>query len=122
MDIQTGLTIAGSAIDLIKSLRQLDHDLDKADLKSKLAELYEQVADVKMALVDANTKIKELENLLEEKNKGESCPLCNTGRMKITSSKPHKHFAFAGVQMRQIKCDNCGHSEERLFDPRKQIG
>lgn len=74
MDFTVALSTASATIDLVKSLKELDHALDKSELKVKMAELYGNLADVKMALVDAETtavqqeaKISDLTELLARK-------------------------------------------------------
>jgi len=128
LDIITALTAVGQAIKITKDLREIDRGLDTATYKAKMAELYENLSDVKMALTDARETIhdreKEIKNLkgkIEEITSGDVCPLCMSGRMKIIHVKPHGHFAFAGVQERTHKCQNpnCNHSETRVFDPSK---
>jgi hypothetical protein len=125
MDIANGLTLIGQAIGIVKDLRELDKGFDVAVLKSQMADLYGTLADVKIALSDAreelhqrDQKIRELEERITSLASGDACPLCEAGRMKVVASKPHKHFAFAGVQERTVKCDKCGHSEQHMHDPR----
>ncbi len=60
------MTVASSTLDLVKKLKNLDHDLDKASLKSDMVELYSNLAEVKMALVDAQQALHEKDRLLEE--------------------------------------------------------
>jgi chromosome segregation ATPase len=131
MDLITGLATARQALDIVKSLRDIERDLDSASYKSQMAELYSALADVKIALSDAQTtlhekdqKIRSLEETIESMKSGESCPLCETGRLKVVQSKSHPHFGFAGVQERTLKCQNpaCGHSEIRLHDPDNRTG
>jgi DNA repair exonuclease SbcCD ATPase subunit len=124
MDITTALTLMGQATGIIKNLRDIDKGFDVATLKSQMAELYSTMADVKIALSDAretihdkDKKIKDLEDKISTLTSGEACPICNEGRMKVMSSRAHAHFAFAGVQERTIKCEKCGHAEQRMFDP-----
>ncbi|UGY03280.1 hypothetical protein [Bradyrhizobium quebecense] len=124
MDIAAALALVGQATGIVKNLREIEKGFDAAALKAQMSELYGTLADVKIALSDAretihekDKKIKELEEKISALTSGESCPLCNEGRMKITSSRPHQYFAFAGVQERTLTCEKCGHSEQRQFDP-----
>lgn len=124
MDISTGLTLLAQATGIVKDLREINKGFDTAALKSQMADLYGTLADVKIALSDAreairdrDQKIKELECKISALTSGEACPICNAGRMKISASRAHPHFGFAGVQERTLKCDNCNHSEQRLYDP-----
>ncbi|MDR6591566.1 hypothetical protein [Agrobacterium tumefaciens] len=127
MDIATGLSLLSQATGVVKDLREIDKGYDAAALKAQMADLYGTLADVKIALSDAretiherDLEIKTLEAKIAALTSGEACPLCNAGRMKIFASKPHPHFAFAGVQERSLKCDACGHSENHIYDPREK--
>lgn len=129
MDIVTALATLSQAIKIAKDLRDIEKDLDSAAYKAKMAELYNDLSDVKMALTDAREaihereqKIKILETKIEALSSGENCPLCQNGRMKITASVPHRQLGIFGVQERTLRCQNpdCGHTEKRNFDPSKQ--
>lgn len=74
MDIGAAITVAGETLRIVKGLKDLDHALDKAELKSAMADLYSNLADVRIALSDAqgelhqrNARIAELEAALENK-------------------------------------------------------
>jgi len=58
VDIATGISIAAQAIGIAKDLREIDRGLDAGEFKAKMAELYIALADVKMALADAQEEIK----------------------------------------------------------------
>lgn len=124
MDIATGLTLLSQATGLVKDLREIDKGFDAGALKAQMADLYGTLADVKIALSDAretiherDQKIKALEEKIAALTSGEACPICISGRMKVSSSREHPDFGFAGVQERTMKCDQCGHSEKRMHDP-----
>lgn len=124
MDISAGLTLIGQALGIVKGLREIEKGLDAAGLKAQMADLYSTLADVKMALTDAretiferDKTIKELQDKIAALTSGESCPICNEGRMKVTASRPHVHFGEMGLQERTVTCEKCGHSENRMHDP-----
>jgi DNA repair exonuclease SbcCD ATPase subunit len=121
MEITTALSTASTALKLVKDLRDIERDLDSASYKAKMAELYGSLAEVKMALADAQIEIRELNEQIDVLRAGEACPICDNGKMKVTASRAHPQLSFAGVQERTITCDNseCKHSEERNYDPRK---
>jgi hypothetical protein len=58
MDIMTAIAAATNAVDLLKSLNQVDKEYDKAELKAKIAELLSNVADLKIALIEANDDLR----------------------------------------------------------------
>ncbi|MGD9836292.1 MAG: hypothetical protein AB7F72_01765 [Afipia sp.] len=124
MDIAAALAAAAQALGVVKTLREIDTALSVGDLKARMADLYGTLADVRIALSDAretmhekDIRIKSLEERISALTSGESCPICTEGRMKVSASRPHPHFSFAGVQERTITCDKCSHSENRLYDP-----
>ena len=57
MDISSGLAAAGQALTLVKGLIEVNAQLDKAELKARLAEIYTSLADTKIALADAQTAL-----------------------------------------------------------------
>ena len=121
MDLPAALSAASVAVKITKDLRDVERGFEASEYKLKIADLQSALADVKVALVDAQEENRSLERKLEEIRSGENCPICQLGRMKITDSEPHAEFAFAGVQMRTISCDNidCDNHEKRPFDPSK---
>jgi hypothetical protein len=61
MDIMSALTVGTKALEALKAIKDIEKDYDAATWKAKVAELMSDVADMKMALVEANDKIAELE-------------------------------------------------------------
>lgn len=64
MDIATGLSSLTAAIGLVKELRSIDVQIDKAALKLKIAELTGALADAKVAMVDASETLRSREDEL----------------------------------------------------------
>jgi chromosome segregation ATPase len=125
MDIITGLAAAAQALDITKKLRDLSADLDTATYRAQIAELYSNLADVKMALSDAreaihdrDQRIRKLEGELDASRSGDVCPRCRTGRMKVTASHAHPIFGDVGLKERVLTCQNpeCGHIEKIMVD------
>jgi hypothetical protein len=54
MDLMTGIAAATKALVALKAIREIDKSLDAATWKAKVAELMGSVADMKLALIDAN--------------------------------------------------------------------
>ena len=128
MDIVSGLAALGQAVQIVKDLQSIEHKLDSAVIKAKMAELYGSLADAKIALTDAreiihkkDQQISELQANIDALALGDNCPLCQDGRLKITASRPHPDLGTFGVQERTVTCENtsCNHSEKRLYDPQK---
>lgn len=57
MDIASAITTATGTLKLVKGLRDLEHELDKSTLKGRMADLYGDLADLKVALSDAQTDL-----------------------------------------------------------------
>ena len=124
MDIGAGLTLLSQATGIVKDLRDIDKGFDVAALKARMADLYATLADVKIALSDAretiherDRRITELEEKIARILSGDTCPICNTGRLKVISVHSHPLLGPAGVQEKTLKCDNCPHREMRIHDP-----
>lgn len=66
MDIMSALATAGEAIKMVKHIKDLDHSLDKAEMKSAMAELHSNLADMKMALSDARIELHEAGQQISE--------------------------------------------------------
>lgn len=52
MDIAGSIAAVGSALTIVKELKEIDAQLDQAALKLKIAELTEALAEAKLGLVD----------------------------------------------------------------------
>lgn len=48
----------------------------------------------------------------------EPCPYCS-GPLKLVSEAPAQHFGVFGVKERTYRCEPCGQSISRQYDPRK---
>ena len=125
MDIAAAIAALGHASTIVKTLRSIDKNYDVATVKAQMVELYESLADVKMALSDAREALHDRDKqsrVLHDKitalQSGEVCPICNNGRLKVIASKPHPHFAFAGILERTVECTECGHTEPREYNPK----
>jgi hypothetical protein len=57
MNIPEALSIASKTLELTKALRDIDHRIELAELKNKAADIYQSMADLKMALVDAHEEL-----------------------------------------------------------------
>lgn len=68
MPIAEALTSITAMITLVKTLKDIDHDLDKGQLKSQMAQLYSDLADVKMDLVDAQQDLHSKDQTIKELN------------------------------------------------------
>jgi hypothetical protein len=69
MDWAVALAAAGQAVSIAKDLREIGKGLGEAETKLKLAELYTNLGDVKMALVDAQTEMRENDREIDDLRK-----------------------------------------------------
>ncbi len=61
MDIVAAIAAGTKAIEALKVIKDINKSFDDATWKGKVAELMSDIADMKMALIDANDKIRSLE-------------------------------------------------------------
>lgn len=116
MDIIGGLTAAKLALGLAKDLRDIDHLVDEAGYKLKLAKLTSALADTQAALADAKNKISDLEAALAGEKGGVICPVCKTGR--LTETEIEETYMSESIQFHTCECDqeNYAYKNKRVFD------
>jgi hypothetical protein len=59
MDIMAAISLATRSVELVKTLRDIDKQLGEAELNAKAAELLSNLADVKIALVEAGDALRQ---------------------------------------------------------------
>jgi hypothetical protein len=57
MDPMTTLATLGKSLEVLKTMRDIDKNFDAATYKAKIAELMSDIADAKIALIDAKDQI-----------------------------------------------------------------
>lgn len=62
MDIAAGLSAATAALGTVKQLADIDKTFSQAELRAKMASLYSDLADVKIALSDARETVSGLKS------------------------------------------------------------
>jgi hypothetical protein len=65
MDLVAGLTAVSAALTTVKQMTEIDKALSIGELKLKLASLYGDLAEVRMALTDAREALSEKDRLIE---------------------------------------------------------
>ena len=129
MDIVGGLAAISKALDVVKALREFDRSYDQATVKAKMADLYGDLAEEKvalsnarLALVEKNEEIAALQKELSGESRREPCPLCEVGRLKVAGVRPDPVFGRMGVQRHDLVCTNeeCNHTESRQVDPKNR--
>lgn len=66
MDLASAIAVAAQAVGIAKDLREIDKGFDVAELKARMADLYNNLADVRMALVDAQIDMREKDSEIEQ--------------------------------------------------------
>jgi predicted nuclease with TOPRIM domain len=66
MDIITAIAAGTRALDAVRAVQDLNKSYDEATWKAKTAELLSDIADMKVALVEAQDRIRELQNQNEK--------------------------------------------------------
>lgn len=66
MDIVGALATAKATLDLVKSLKDLDRELAASELKANMVDLYGNLSEVRMALIDAKEELAEKDRQIEE--------------------------------------------------------
>ncbi|MBB5045927.1 hypothetical protein HNR60_000662 [Rhodopseudomonas rhenobacensis] len=69
MDIAGALASAAAALNIVKQLNDVDRSLGEGELRAKIASLYVNLAEVKMALADAQQEIHEKDREIAELKK-----------------------------------------------------
>ena len=62
MDIMTAIAAGTKALEALRAIQDINKQYDAATWKAKVAELMSDVADMKLALIDANDQIRQLDN------------------------------------------------------------
>jgi hypothetical protein len=74
LDIPLAIGLATKSLELVKALRDIDKELGEAELKAKAAELLSNLADVKIALVEAGDELRQRDaKIAQLKTGGSSC-------------------------------------------------
>lgn len=126
MDIPTALATAKTLIDVLKGVRDIEQGVEKAEFRAKIGGLIEQATDLRIALSEAkdallekDREITRLKDLLAAATKGEVCPKCRSGRMRVVDEKPDPIFRVHGISLQTLACDepSCGLTRQKQFDP-----
>jgi hypothetical protein len=112
MDIAAGIAAATAAMKAVQALKELDASFDKAKHRSEMAMLLTQIADVKLALVDArelhfakDAEIADLKRVLEVRDEG---LVVGPYRYRASVSRPGRHVGFP-------YCPRCEAVDKRLI-------
>lgn len=83
--------------------------LDRIPTWRRMQEMPDRIAALE-------ARINALEAQLQDKPAGQHCPVCGARAMQVMSSAPDRVFGDTGMQVDQMKCQRCGHTETRHRD------
>jgi hypothetical protein len=103
MDIITAISAGTRALEALKAVQDLNRSYDEAAWKGKLAELMSDVADMKIALIEANDQIRDL----KEQNKTLTAKITFKAE-KTMYEKGHRYEVFDDGSVANFPfCQNC---------------
>jgi hypothetical protein len=131
LDFGAALASAAQALKTAKQLREIDGEMDVAELKAKMADLYINVAEVRMALADAQEVVRakdaEITTLKRHPIEGKPMIEANAFQYEEAGGKPKglpycPNCLFKAVQVRPVKvlqgfqCPRCKSLFSHLVD------
>ena len=101
MDLVGAMSATASALSALKQIKDIDQAFSKAELKAKLADIYGDLAEVRIALVDAQELIRQKDEEIK--------------RLNAAANKPPEVFVYRGFPFKQADgkieagpyCPNC---------------
>lgn len=103
--------------DGVRRLQKIKAEMSAVELREEILALRELLASIRETALAKDEEIADLRQKLKVATSGEGCPICREGELRVVTSRPHEHFAFAGLQTRVLECTACKHREERMHDP-----
>lgn len=112
MDILAGLAAAKQAVDIARTIRDLDNALDQVALKSQIIDLMDKLNDVRSALQDAQDTLRERTAAIEQLKNDLAIreKLVERNGFKYRESKE-----VAGEPAGFPFCIRCDHVDHRLI-------
>ena len=109
--------ILANAFKGIDSLREQSKSSKDATLKENISKLYDNLLDLKAAVLRVEEENQELRAKVRELESadGEPCPKCRKRGWQLESSKPDPKFGELGGIRRVYKCSLCGFTEAKLI-------
>lgn len=96
---------AVSVSDMLKILEKIPQWAGITKQIARISELESRVAALELALA-----AKPSPNL---------CPLCRSGQLETIAVNPDPHGGVFGIQRHTMRCNGCGHTEQRVVEPSK---
>jgi hypothetical protein len=118
-NVAAATQILANALKALDSLREQSKGSKDSTLKENISRLYDNLLDLKAAVlrvqeenIELKSKIRELES-----PEAEPCPKCRKRAWQLERSYPDHTFGQVGCIRRVYKCSLCGFSEEKLLTP-----
>ena len=113
MELGTALSAISNAMTLAKTLRGIEKDYDLASVRAQMAEIYDALADARIALADAKGLISERDLQIKELQggpvPGEPCPYCGARAMRMSSQRMN-------TQWEVWTCGECNQTKDIRHD------
>jgi hypothetical protein len=110
------LPVLNTAINLVGKLRDISDKLKHAELKSLIADLTLQMADLKIGMAglleendDLKRKIRKLES-----SENDPCPRCKKRTWAVEDIVPDEIYGMMGATRHNYRCSECGLTESKL--------
>jgi hypothetical protein len=118
-NIGVATQILANALKALDSLREQSKASKDSALKENISKLYDNLLDLKAAVLRAEEENSELKARIRELGTAQAdpCPKCKKRCWQLESSKPHHTFGNMGVISRIYKCSFCRFSESKLITP-----
>lgn len=111
MDIVTAITGVSKGLELLKALKEIDAEFDRATYKAKIAELMSTLAEAKTSLLDAREDLRSKDAQLAELRKAFEFARDNT---VVTRGMRYEKTPKGGPQGMPF-CDRCEKVDGRLI-------
>lgn len=113
MELGAALSALSNAMTLAKALRGIQQDYDLATVRAQMAEIYDALAEARIALADAKSLIAERDMQIKALEggpvAGEPCPYCGARAMRMTNQSMNGQ--------REIwTCGECNNTKEVRYD------
>jgi hypothetical protein len=113
MELGAALSALSNAMTLAKTLRGIQQNYDLALVRAQMSEIYDALAEARIALADAKGAIAEQDALIKELQggpvPGEPCPYCGARAMRMTSQRMN-------AQWEVWTCGECNKSKDVRHD------
>lgn len=113
MELGAALSALSNAMSLAKTLREIQQNYDLASVRAQMSEIYDSLAEARIALADAKSAIAERDAIIKELEggpvPGDPCPYCGARAMRMTSQRMNGQWEI-------WTCGDCGKEKHVRHD------